>query len=106
MSEMISQVSDIIQVPVLSAVEGPALSAVEVIEVQRTTELPPLRVMFQGRDHPTAEDVVEYYRQLTGRRVTRLYHYITPTLHHVSWHIDVSNDTGARNGNEANIQDN
>ena len=94
MSEQLLQITDTIQVP--------ALSAVEIIEVLRTTELPQLRVMFQGRDHPTAEDVVEYYRKLTGRQVTRIYHYVTPTLRHVSWHIDVSR--GAGDGTEANIQ--
>jgi len=94
MSELNSQMSDDIR-------------QLQVTEVQRTTELPPLRVMFLGRDHPTAEDVVEYYRKLTGRRVTRLYHYVTPTLHHVSWHIDAENNVepGGRDGIEAAIQD-
>ena len=90
MSEQLLQMSDIIQV----------------IEVLRTTELPELRVMFLGRDHPTAESVVEYYYSLTGRQVTRLYHYITPTLRHVSWHIDLSDGRGAVDERtDADIQD-
>jgi len=60
--------------------------------------------MFLGRDHPTAEDVVEYYRKLTGRQVTRVYHYVTPTLRHVSWHISLESG-GWHERTTANVQD-
>ena len=110
MSELNSQMSDDIR-------------QLQVTEVQRTTELPPLRVLdlctgtadlayqramnLEAAAMATyrAEQAAEYYHKLTGRVVDIVYYYRTPTLGHAWWCIDVSSRGAVDERTDANVQD-